>query len=310
MFKLITPPTLEPVSLTEIKNHIRLISSLPSEDRTPVVTVQPGEYPIGDITGAWVDVSGYNSYVEVQSISNEDTATLDLIIEESNDQTEIAEFHTFAQITTANDGRFYSQDYTGGKRYIRVIGTVANAAVNVGVNVIKDSPVCSEDTWLNETREVVREEAEEHQGRSFLTTEWELILNDWPKNKNGCYINYIEIEKTPIQSIESIKYIDSDGVEHTFSDTKYYLDTGQFWPRICLNYGESWPSETLRETGAILIAFTAGYTTVEAFKADRANKNTHRWMLVAIKKLYDDRDLDIKDISHKGLDWGRVRGYF
>jgi uncharacterized phiE125 gp8 family phage protein len=301
MFKLITAPTIEPVSLTEIKNHLRLISS-PSQDRTPVVTVQPGEYPIGSITGAWVDVSGYNSYVEVQSILNQDTATVDLKIQESNDQVEIADYYSFAQITTANDARFFTHDYTGGKRYIRIVGTVANAAVTVGVNIIKDSPVCAEDTWLDETRQMVREEAEEYQGRSFLTTEWELILDSWPCK------NYIEIEKSPIQSIESVKYIDSAGVEHTFSDTKYYLDSGQFWPRVALNYGESWPSDVLRESGAITIAFTAGYTTVDLFKAE--NKNTWQWMRTAIKKLYDDRSLTIDEISHKALSWGRVRGYF
>lgn len=288
--------------MTEIKSHLRIISSSPSEDITPVVTIPPGEYPVGSIIGGWVDVSGYNSFVQVQSILNQDTATLDLIIQESNDQVEINNFYSFPQITTANDGQFYSKDYTSGKRYIRVIGTVANASVSVGVNVIKDSPVCAEDAWLDETRQMVREFAENYQGRSFLTTQWELILDDWPCK------NYIEIQKAPIQSVQSVKYIDSDGLEHTLDPTIYYLDNRQFWPRIVLNYGEVWPSEVLRESGAIAIAFTAGYTTVDAFKAE--NKNTHRWMLTAIKMLYDDRSLTIDDINPRALEWGRVRGYF
>jgi uncharacterized phiE125 gp8 family phage protein len=305
MFKLITGPTIEPVSLTEIKNHLRLISSSPSSDRTPVVTIQPGSYPIGAITGEWIDVSGFNSYVEVQSISNEATATLDLIIQESNnpeDENEISDYYSFAQITTENDGRFYSKDYTGGKQYIRVVGIVANAACNFGANIILDSPVCSEDTWLDETRQMVREEAETYQGRAFMPQTWQLILDDWPAK------NYIEIEKAPVRLITSIKYTDSAGEEHTFSNTKYYLDNNQFRPLVALNYGEIWPSEKLRETGAIVIEFEAGYESVEAFKAE--NKNTHRWMLTAIKQLYDDRSKTIDDVNHKALEFGRVRGYF
>jgi uncharacterized phiE125 gp8 family phage protein len=307
MFKLKTGPTIEPVSLTEIKSHLRLVSSSISEDLTPVASIQPGSYSPGEedpgvATGAWVEVSGYNSFVQIQSILNEDTGTADLKIEESNDQEEITDYYSFPQITTENDGRFYSKDYTGGKQYIRVVGIVANAACNFGANIILDSPVCSEDTWLDETRQMVREEAETYQGRAFMPQTWQLILDDWPAK------NYIEIEKAPVRLITSIKYTDSAGEEHTFSNTKYYLDNNQFRPLVALNYGEIWPSEKLRETGAIVIEFEAGYESVEAFKAE--NKNTHRWMLTAIKQLYDDRSKTIDDVNHKALEFGRVRGYF
>lgn len=310
MYKLITPPTSEPVSLTEIKSHIRLISS-PSQDRTPVPCVVPGSYPIGEVTGEWIDVSGFNSYIEVQSIKNEETATLDLVIQESNnpsDETETQDYYTFAQITTENDGKFYSKDYDGGKSYIRVIGTVAEAAASFGVNVIKDSPVCSEDAWLAETREMVREEAETYQGRAFLTQTWQFIFDGWPRDEYGCYKNFIELEKAPVQSVASVKYYDTDGTEYTLDNTKYYLDLDRFYPRIVLNYGESWPGITLRESGGIVIEFVAGYETADAFKAE--NKSTHRWMLTVIKKLYDDRSLTMDDISYRALDWGRRRGYF
>ena len=310
MYKLITGPTIEPVSLTEIKSHIRLISS-PFQDRTPAPCVVPGSYPTGEVTGEWIDVSGFNSYVEVQSIKNEETATLDLIIQESNnpsDETEINEYYTFAQITTENDGKFYIKDYDGGKSYIRVIGMVDKAAVSFGVNVIKDSPVCAEDAWLTETREMVREEAEIYQGRAFLTQTWRLIFDGWPMDKNGCYKNFIELEKSPVQSVTSVKYYDTEGTEYTLSNTKYYLDLDRFYPRIVLNYGESWPGITLRESGGIVIEFVAGYETVDDFKTE--NKSVHRWMLTVIKKLYDDRSLTMDDISYKALDWGRRRGYF
>jgi len=311
MYKLVAGPTIEPVTLTEIKNHLRLISSSPSSERTPVVTIQPGSYPIGEVTGEWIDVSGFNSYVEVQSIHNEAGATLDLIIQESNnpaDVTETQDYYTFAQITTENDGKFYIKDYDGGKSYIRVIGTVAEAAASFGVNVIKDSPVCSEDDWLDETRKMVREEAETYQGKAFLTQTWQLTLDDWPKDKHGHYKNFIELEKAPVQSVTSVKYYDTEGTECTLSNTKYYLDLDRFYPRIVLNYGESWPSVTLRKSGGIVIEFVAGYQTVDDFKAE--NKSTHRWMLTVIKKLYDDRSLTMDDISYKALDWGRRRGYF
>jgi uncharacterized phiE125 gp8 family phage protein len=310
MYKLITGPTIEPVSLTEIKSHIRLISS-PSQDRTPVPCVVPGSYSIGEVTGEWIDVSGFNSYIEVQSIKNEETATLDLVIQESNnpsDATETQDYYIFAQITTENDGKFYIKDYDGGKSHIRVVGTVAEAAVSFGVNVIKDSPVCAEDAWLTETREMVREEAETYQGRAFLTQAWQLTLDGWPRDEYGHYKNFIELEKAPVQSVTSVKYYDTAGTEHTLDSSKYYLDLDRFYPRIVLNYGESWPGTILRESGGIVIEFVAGYQTVDDFKAE--NKSAHRWMLTVIKKLYDDRSLTMDDISYRALDWGRRRGYF
>jgi uncharacterized phiE125 gp8 family phage protein len=200
-------------------------------------------------------------------------------------------------------------EYDGGKRYIMPMATITDAVCNFGVSAVKQAPASPEDEWINDMIQTIREEAEKYQGRSFLTTEWELILGDWPwNNKMRWHRCYIEIEKSPIQSIESVKYKDYLGVEHTLDSSKYYLDLDQFWPRICLKYGESWPTDILQESGAIRIAFTAGYTSAELFKQE--NKTTIQWMKAALKLLYDDRSLTIDAVNHRALETDRIRGYF
>jgi uncharacterized phiE125 gp8 family phage protein len=309
MYKLITGPTIEPVSLSEIKNHLRLISTSPSSDRTPVVTIQPGSYPIGTITGEWIDVSGYNSYVEVQSIQNEATATLDLTIQESNnpdDETEINDYYSFPQITTENDGKFYSKDYDGGKNYIRVIGTVAGAAVNVGVNVIKDSPVCAEDDVLLDKFTVARQVAEQHLDRAFLTQTWKLRLKEWPRNKYGYLQNYIDICKPPVQSITSITYKVKDGTIKTLETTKYFLDDGEEPPKAVLVPGECWPTDELYPGNPITIEFVAGYTTPQEFK-NNMHSMTIEWMCRAAGWMMQNREepFDEEHFSRRGLNLDR-----
>lgn len=317
MFKLITGPITEPVSLLEAKQHLRLIGN---DDKASDQIIPPGLYsptwstdeiPVDTpIVGATIDLSGYQGTITLDAGACAGELTVD-IYHRNDPAEEWLKWDSFAEVTAANDNQSYTLEYGGGKRYIKAEASIKTDDCSFGVSVVKQAPASPEDVWINETIQMVREEAEEYQGRSFLTTEWELILDDW-STRMGRFSwligKYIEIEKSPIQSIESIKYTDYLGTEHTFDSSKYYLDLDQFWPRICLKYGESWPSDILRESGAIRIAFTAGYTSVDEFKKE--NKNTHRWMLTAIKQLYDDRSLTVDDINHKALGWGRVRGYF
>jgi len=305
MYKLITGPASEVLSLLEVKRHLRLIGS---EELTPVQSIAPGTYSAGETTGTAIDLSAYQGTINLDVGTC--AGTLTVAINHRNDATEDWElWDSFDAATSTNDNQSYSLTYDGGKRYIQPVATIETASCIFGVSVTEMAPASPEDTWITEMIEIVREEAEKYQGKAFLTQTWELILDDWP-----CYPrepkreNYIEIKKAPIQSITSIIYTDCDGVEHTMDSDLYYLDADQFWPRIVLNYGEVWPSETLQDSGAIRIRFVAGYVTTDLFKAE--NKLTFQWMRTALKLLYGDRALTVSEINHKALEFDRVRGYF
>ena len=95
-----------------------------------------------------------------------------------------------------------------------------------------------------------RKKAEKYMGRSLITQTLELALDHFPDD--------IELPRSPVQSISSIKYLDSDGVEQTFSNTKYALDNYSHRHWALLAAGESWPS-TYDAANAVKVRYVAGY---------------------------------------------------
>lgn len=115
----------------------------------------------------------------------------------------------------------------------------------------------SEDDDLNALIAECRQVAEEDTWRQFVTATWVLRLDAFPSN-NGDII----VPKPPLQSVSSIKYYDTDGVQQTLVASGYDVDSYGGGPGIVRPaYGEIWPS-TRAQLNAIEITFIAGYTTV------------------------------------------------
>jgi uncharacterized phiE125 gp8 family phage protein len=295
-----TAPTIEPLTLAEIKSYCHISSYLPSADVTPSSTVAPGSHPIGSITGTAIDTLGYNPYFIVDSRTNGAGGTVDLTIEESNDNVTFSTWAGtgFSQITEATDNQFFKLDYTGTMRYLRINSVIAGAACEFGVNIMLDSPVCAEDSVITRIRKTVRETAEQYQNMAYLPQTYQLILDGWPDK------DYICLKVSPVRTITSITYIDSSEVTHTFSTDYYYLDDNQKPPRAALKYSESWPSETLRPTGAITIEFEAGFLDLTTYQS-KMQTSTDQWMLAACYFMYrnPEKELSPKTFSFRALDF-------
>jgi len=63
-----------------------------------------------------------------------------------------------------------------------------------------------------------------------------------------------------VQEISSVKYLDKTGTEQTVAETVYWLTPGG---EISLDYGQTWPSDTLRGPGSISIVYVTGYPPLE-----------------------------------------------
>lgn len=110
------------------------------------------------------------------------------------------------------------------------------------------------DTHLANGIAIATKTAEIHQDRQLLTQTWDIHLDAWPSG------DAIPLPLAPLQSITSVKYTDSDGVETEFDAANYSADTVSIRPRLVLNYGKSWPTATLRTLHPIVIRVVAGYT--------------------------------------------------
>ena len=116
----------------------------------------------------------------------------------------------------------------------------------------------AEDDLIEGFIAAARELAEEQAWRTFVTTVYDGFLEGWPKD------GAIELARPPIQSVASVKYTDSDGVEQTFSAASWQLVAAGGFGRVMLRYGESWPTATLQTGLPIVVRYTAGYGAAAA----------------------------------------------
>ena len=90
--------------------------------------------------------------------------------------------------------------------------------------------------------------------RALITQTWKLHVDGFPDDASG-----IEIPLPPIQSVDSVTYVDGDGATQTLSTDVYKTVGGYNNPaRLVLKWDQQWPT-TREQEEAVTITFTAGY---------------------------------------------------
>lgn len=255
---LITAPAIEPVTVTEIKNHLRIDSNTVADDITISQSIAPGSQAIAaafSLEGSGIDVLNNNAFAIVEAGTCGAGASFIVKIQESDDNvtyTDVAS-GTFDTVTEANDNANYEKEYTGTKQYIRVVCTVAVDACDFAVNIVEQSNYGHEDALLTEWIKVARKLCEETQDRAYITQTWDLYLNNFPGE------DYFQMPWAPLQSITSVKYYNTEETEATFSDDYYHVDIAEHPGKVVLAYGQTWPSTTLRTVNGVVVRYVAGY---------------------------------------------------
>lgn len=285
-----TAPTTEPLTLSEVKLHLNQSSGSFSDNIDETQSIAPGSHTVADNytthVGTGVDVLGYSSVVSFQAGTNGTGGTVDVKIQESDDNTTWTDWTggAFTQVTTANDNATYEKAYTGTKQYIRTVAKVLVAACEFGTTIIRNAATAADDDLLTALITTARETVEAWTRRALLTQIWYLYLDSFPDK------DYIEIPFGNLQSVTSIKYKDTDGTETTMTVTTDYLveTNGDQHGRIVLPYGVSWPSVTLYPSNPITIEFVCGWTLAASIP-----KTIITAMKFLIAKWYESRGEDI-----------------
>ena len=127
---------------------------------------------------------------------------------------------------------------------------------------LRRDDITIDDALITSLIIAARAHIEDVTNRAICTQIFELVLDEWPCG------DVITIPRSPLQSVTSLKYTDSSGTQATWATTNYIVDTDSKPGRVCLAYGVSWPSSTLRPANAIRIRFVAGYGSEFTFTTD------------------------------------------
>lgn len=135
-----------------------------------------------------------------------------------------------------------------------------------------------EDALIDLYVRMARRYCEDVSRRAFCAQTWEMTLDAWPSDA------VVALSYPPLQSVETISYVDSDDATHTMPATDYGVDADSEPGRIYLKNGKSWPGGTLRPVAGVKIRFVAGYADVASIP--EIYQLAVRWML---SLLYENR---------------------
>lgn len=131
----------------------------------------------------------------------------------------------------------------------------------------------AEDALITALISAAREACEDRIEGTVPVTGWRLTLDAFP--------DAIKLQRGPVSSVESVKYLDAAGVEQTLSPLDYLVDTASTPGYIVPAFGKAWP-DTRDQINAVTVEYTAGSAApAHALKA---------WMLLAIGEMYANRE--------------------
>lgn len=258
--RIITPPTVEPVTVAEVMAWSRIDAS----GAEPAPGVITGALAAVPIAGS-VD-NGAHRYLATFVTADGETqagavsAAVNVADKTVNGKVELTAIPLGGSMVTT---RKLYRTTAGGSTYL-FLATLADNTTTAYTDNIADASLGAAAPSANTTADPMlrmliagaRKVAEDRTGRALITQTWEQVLDVFPANE-------LELGMLPIQSITSVKYYDTDGVLQTVDVADYVLDTDTIPGWVLPASGVSWPS-SYDMAQAVIVRFVAGYGSTGA----------------------------------------------
>lgn len=312
--KIVTPPSVEPLTLAEIKPHLRLDSF--SAELAPNAM----NAPVLAGAGAGNVDNGAHSYLATFITATGETeagvasASVTVSDKTANGKVNLTGIPIGSSSVTARK-LYRTKAGFNSWLYLATISdnsttiytdNIADASLGVGAPTMNTTG----DPLLNLLVSGVRQFAENATRRALCTQQWLMAMDQFPiPAMNISSANWygpqwgtmpgplsvtrpdnttgfeIYLPFPPLQTVDSIKYYDSVTQALTTLDpSQYIVDNVSEPARITPAYGVTWPS-TLNRINAVQVTFTCGYGA-----ASDVPQGIKNWMLVRIGTLWENRE--------------------
>lgn len=157
-----------------------------------------------------------------------------------------------------------------------------------------DDDITDQDAVIDMLISAMTDYAEHLTGRAFIQRGLQLIEQGWKTVcLGGVEYDGFELPQAPLVSVESIHYLDTDGVDQVLSTSLYDVHIDREPGVIVRAYQQTWPTVRMRPNG-VKVNYTAGYVygspSAEADQQSALPDNLKLWLHARLATLYENRE--------------------
>jgi uncharacterized phiE125 gp8 family phage protein len=125
-----------------------------------------------------------------------------------------------------------------------------------------------------------REAAEDFLNLQLITATWQETFTEFPASGE------IRFAKPPVQSVTSLKYLDSDGVEQTWAAENYDTQLTVVPSLLMPAYGVVWPTIRSGRYNSVTLTYVSGYGDA----ATAVPKRVRRFLYEYVGNAFEQRE--------------------
>ncbi len=161
--------------------------------------------------------------------------------------------------------------------------TLEDGRAQCNLDVFGSPPESEHDFWLETVGiPAARQYCENYKGVAYAPRIMEIASNAFPASE-------MNLPFGPVQSITSVVYLDTDGVEQTMDAADYTLDLYSTPARLLLAYGATWPAAR-DTTNSVKVRYATGYSLPDASPIAVLPPLAKAAMLLMVGHLFANRE--------------------